>query len=319
MTRTRELIEEILEIRQRRRSVHRTSELFFRMIALERAFERRSEIEPELLKYFPVALVACLEGFFRLAMSEIIDTGPPFLEAAVKLLTNIKFDYEFIKALHGKRITTGDFISHQVPLSSLTHIQTHLSALLNKEFLRELRNVTNRVAHEIHGKPKTPILADPDAIYGIVERTFELRHIICHELATNFKVSCDDVERCFFSTMLFLKASGELISETLHPGAPLTQTDMNIAAGEELHHLLEKIRTIEQEIISLLEKDRAEEFTLAASSWHAYMESWANFEANECKGGTIWPTMYANCAAELAKQRVGQLSEYLENYKQRWV
>ncbi len=56
MTRTRELIEEILEIRQRRRSAHTTSELFFRMIALERAFGRRSEIEPELLKYFPVAL-----------------------------------------------------------------------------------------------------------------------------------------------------------------------------------------------------------------------------------------------------------------------
>jgi len=315
MTRTRELINEILETRQRRKTGQIISELFIRMITLEASFEKRAEIEKELLKYFPVALVACLEGFFRLAIKEIIDTGTPFLENTVKLLTNIKFDYDFIKALHGKQITIGEFVSHQLPISSLTHIQTHLSALFGKDFLDDLRSVSDRAAHEIHGKPENPILTDPHTTYANVARTFELRHIICHELATNFDISRDEIEVCFYSTILFLKAAEELISETLHPGAPLTQADMNIAAGQELHRLLEKIVAIENEILSLLEEDRRGDFTLASTAWRAYMEKWANFRANAYKGGTIWPTIYAGSAAALARDRVAQLTEYLEHCK----
>lgn len=315
MTRTRKLIDEILEIRQRRKTGHTLSELFIRVSALEASFEKRTEIESELLKYFPVALVACLEGFFRLAIKEIIDTGTPFLENAVKLLSNIKFDYEVIKALHGKQITIGEFVSHQLPISSLSHIQTHLSAVLSKDFLGSLRGVSDRVAHEIHGKPETPILTDPDSTYANVARTFELRHIICHELATNFEISRDEIEVCFYSTTLFLKAAEEFISETLYPGAPLTQTDMNIATGNELNALLEKIEEMEKEILSLLEKDRREDFTLASAAWRAYMGKWATFGANAYKGGTIWPTIYAGSAATLAKDRIAQLTEYLEYCK----
>lgn len=317
MTRTRELIKEILEIRQRMKSDHTISELFNRMSALEGAFEKRSEIEPELLRYFPVALVACVEGFFRLAIKRIIDTGPPYIENAVKLLANIKFDYEFIKALHGKQITIGDFVSHQVPLSSLAHIQAHLSALLSKDFLDGLRGVSDRAAEEIHDRPKSHILTDSNLTYAAVSRTLELRHIICHELATNFSVTRDEIEGCFFNTTLFLKASEELVSETLQPGAPLTQADMNIAAAEELRLLLERVASLEAEISSRLGKKRTDEFALAASVWRTYMKSWAAFEADEYKGGTIWPTIYGGSAASIAKERIAQLAEYFEYFTER--
>ena len=329
MSRTRRLIEEILEIRDRRKTDDTTIELFTRMLALENAFEKRTDVEPELLRYFPVALVASLEGFFRLAIKEIIDLGSPYLENAARLLTNVKFDYDFIKALHGKQITIGDFVAHQLPLSSLTNIQTDLSALLGIDFLQELGVVSDRVAHEIYGKPKVPILTDPDKTYAGVSRTFELRHIICHELASNFETLGDEIEVCFFSTTQFLKASGELIQQTIYPGLPLTQTDINIAAGKELNLLLEESDALVRELKDTLEESdalyrnpelnleehRAEEFGLVVSAWKAYMENWANFEANGYKGGSMWSMVYSYSAANIVRDWIAQIKRYLKQYR----
>jgi hypothetical protein len=92
MSRTSELIQQIIEVRGRKHSDSAIGELFQRLSELQRAFETRGEFHPELLKYFPVGLVACIEGIFRLFIKEIIDTGSPYLERAEKLLTSGKFD-----------------------------------------------------------------------------------------------------------------------------------------------------------------------------------------------------------------------------------
>src|SRR3989337_3202727 len=131
-------------------------------------------------------------------------------------MTSVKFDIEAVKALHGKHVSIGEFMAHNLPLSQLTHIDNHMSAILGKHFLEELRSVTDRWAHEIHGKPKTPILVEPDSIYRDVSRTFAIRHIVCHELASNFKVKPIDIEQGFLACTLLLKASDELMGETLY-------------------------------------------------------------------------------------------------------
>ena len=312
MSRTSELIQQIIEVRGRGHSDATIGALFGRLFKLERAFETRGELHPELLKYFPVGLVACIEGSFRLYIKEIIDTGSPYLERAEKLLTSGKFDFESIKALHGKQITIGELISHQVSINNLTGVCSQMSELLGSNFLLSLRQVHDRWAYEIQKKPKEPILQDPDAIYAAVARTFELRHIICHELATGYDVKLEEVESCFFSTTLFLKASEALVSETLNPGAPLTHKDMHIAQSERLQGLLSKVESLNQQIAELVGQGRTEDFSNSVAAWQAYMKSWAEFEANEYKGGSILPTIYGAAASQVAQARVDQLIEYLD-------
>ena len=89
-------------------------------------------------------------------------------------------------------------------------------------------------------------------MFAQVARTFELRHIICHEIASAYEIESDEVARCLESCVAFLRAADEFISETIHPGAPLTQTDMNIAAGKSLDEirssLAETVATIRRRL-----------------------------------------------------------------------
>lgn len=234
MPKTRELIDQIIEIRERRQCDHAMSELFSRLSTLESAFEQRDTTSEELLKYFPVALVSCMEGYFRLAIKQLIDEGQLFLDNVSTLVSNIKFDFDVVKALSEKQVTVGEFISHHISLNNLAQIQTHVSKVINQDFLFKLSTVYSRWEHEVLGKEKVPILQDPDRVYKSVSRTFELRHIICHELASGFMFDLAEIEECFLGTVLFLKATDELLNEILHPGAPLTQTEMNITARETL-------------------------------------------------------------------------------------
>jgi hypothetical protein len=116
-----------------------------------------------------------------------------------------------------------ELVAHGVQLSRLEHVESALSSLLSKSFLQGLRTTTDRWAQEVEGEPAAPILEHPDAVFADVARTFELRHIICHELASRYEIQPGEIARCFESCVLFLRAADEYISETLHPGAPLTQ------------------------------------------------------------------------------------------------
>jgi hypothetical protein len=219
MGRTRDIIEEIAAVRVRRQFDSAMAELPSRLSTLERSFKKHDKSNTEIVRYFPVALIACLEGYFRMVIRELVDTGEPYLSNAEKLASSIKLDFTALRAIHGKEITVGELIAHALPLSKLEHLESALSTLIGKKYLEELRATTNRWLHEIVGDPITPILANPDEVYANVARTFELRHIICHELASAYEIETDEVARCFESCVASLRASDECISETLHPGS----------------------------------------------------------------------------------------------------
>lgn len=271
MSRTRDIVQEIVEARARRKSDLATAELFSRLLDLDAAFDKRRELRGELLKYFPVALVALMETYFRLTVKELVDHGDPYLSNAASLFSGSKLDFGVLRGLHGRLVSLGEVIAHTLALSSLSHINTHLSTLLGRDFLAALRTVYDRWDHEIQGNPKSPILKDPDTTFAHVARTFELRHIICHEAATDFPIEPDAIEQSFFGTSLVLKASRELIDNTLHPGAPLTQTDMNIAAATALEKTLSELDAVQATIRARVESERATAFdgqtVCGGSSW----------------------------------------------------
>lgn len=191
----------------------------------------------------------------------------------------------------------------------MEHIESALSNLLGKSFLKELRTTTDRWSHEIKGEPIAPILTTPDEVYANVARTFELRHIICHELASAYQIEVDEISHCFESCVAFLRASDECISETLHPNAPLTQTDMNIAAGKSLDEAnlrLEDICNLERKRIA---PERIAAFNDTQTKWQAYCDSWANFRADDFAGGTIWATIYGGAATSVVERRITELAE----------
>ena len=75
MPNTREIIEQIIKVRGRRRSASAMAELFNSLRPLENAFKKREDLPIELHKYFPVVLVPSLESFLRLVIKELVGTS----------------------------------------------------------------------------------------------------------------------------------------------------------------------------------------------------------------------------------------------------
>lgn len=311
MGRTRDIIQEIADIRERRRFGSAMSELPVRLFTLELAFKDHDKAETELTRYFPVALIACVEGYFRMAIKDLVDAGEPYLTNAEKPASSIKLDFSVLRAVHGKTITVGELVAHGVQLSRLEHIETALSSLLGTGFLQALRTTTDRWAHEVKGEPARPILTKPDEVFADVARTFELRHIICHEIASAYEIESEEVARCFESCVAFLRAADELVSETIHPGAPLTQTDMNIAAGKSLSERQERLAEAVAGLRSRLDATELAAFDESQAKWQLYCDAWANFVAGErATSGTIWPLIYAGAAEAAVERRLEEVSGY---------
>lgn len=311
MGRTRDIIQEIADVRRRRRFGSALAELPMRLFDLERSFKALDKKEVELIRYFPVALIACVEGYFRMVIKELIDSGEPYLSNSEKSASSLKLDFSLLRAVHGKTITVGELVAHSVQLSRLEHIESVLSDLLAKRFLDSLRTIADRWAHEVMGNPIVPILAEPDRVFADVARTFELRHIICHEIASAYEIKTEEVARCFESCVAFLKAADEFISETIRPGAPLTQTDMNIAAGKSLLEKREQLtKAIEALRLRLSEAERVA-FDESQAKWQLYCDAWADFVAGErVGGGTIWPMIYAGAAEAAVEQRLNEVNGF---------
>lgn len=305
MSRKRNIIQEIEEIRERGHYNTAISELSLRLSELERAFESYDKSQHELTRYFPVAIIACIEAYFRLVIKDLIDAGDPFLSNAENLPSVTRLDFSMLRAIHGKEITVGELVAHGVQLSRFEHIDSAISDLLGKSFLAAIRTATNRWAHEIKDEPSAPILSNPNEVFSDVVRTFELRHIICHEIASAYLIEYDEISQCFASCVTFLRASNELISETIHPGSPLTQTAMNKVAGESLTDAKDRLRESCNELRLRLNKTELVAFDESQDKWQSYCDAWALFVAGEQEnGGTIWPLIYAGAAQSTVERRL---------------
>ena len=118
----RTIIEHILSAKSRFRFERREAELFERLSAIESSYNQVAPDASELLRYYPTALVACVESYFRLAIRELIDSGDPYLGNSRQLLRKDGYDFDILMGLHGKTITIGEVISQQLSITSLGHV-----------------------------------------------------------------------------------------------------------------------------------------------------------------------------------------------------
>ena len=307
----RRTIDRILSTRSRLRFEQREAELFARLSAIKHSYKQLDPAIYELLRYYPIALVACLESWFRLAIRELVDSGEPYLGNARQLLRREGVDYDILAGLHGQTITIGEVISHHSPISSLGHIIAVMDTVVGGNFRKSVSEVHDRWKVEIEKQPNAPIIADVDETFRNVDRAFELRHIFCHETATAIEVGRDEIDRCVDHTATFLKASDELISQTLFPDAPLTQTDMNIASHEDYKKEREGLDLLIETIDAALSGERRERFAAANEAWESFLGASVEVEGLAYEGGSMRPTIAALAATQLVSDRKTQLERLL--------
>jgi len=215
----RDIITEIVERRARElQRVPRWEHVTRRMLSVIKTldeirdrFPRSNEIRAELLRYIPIALVSCMEGFFRLAVRQLVDECPRYLPN-IRKLDLAPLSMEALIAIHGKQVSLGELISHSISVKSLESVNTFMSRLTDSDFLSEIK--TTRINPP--GKPNA-VTIEPQAnwvFHGVTE-TFRYRHVFCHELATKEKFGVRLADRCTTSCLFFLVASEAFVSSLI--------------------------------------------------------------------------------------------------------
>ncbi len=309
----RDIVDEIKSIRSRRMSDFATAELHLRLLPLEMSYASRDVSDKELLRYFPIAIVGCMESYFRLVVKQLVDSGEPYLSNARELMQSSNLKFDVIKALHGKSLTIGDIISHSISISRLEHISSIMDTILSRKFLGDVATIHDRWEVEIKHKEAIPILSEPEETYRYVSKAFELRHIFCHELSTVYEVESNEINLSFEHSVKFLNASEKYISSILFPNAPLTQSEMN---NDSSRSYLEERKGLDEDLynfslsIGLEEKAKLDE---ATEAWDGYVSAIVEFEGLPYReGGSMWPTIENTTRTNLTREYRDHI-KYLKN------
>ncbi|GAL73427.1 lysozyme inhibitor LprI family protein [Jejuia pallidilutea] len=270
----------------------------------------------EILKYIPIATVACFESFFRSIVAELIDKGEPYNQNVLKFnqSNNIRFDFNIVNAIQKKKISIGDFISHILSCNNIKDFNSNLSILTQLDFLEELKKFEPKSISKPTIDTAKLFKEKTSVILESIDYIFRLRHIFCHEFATNIELEYLVIKGTYEHCKIFLFHVNDFIWNLLEPDAPLTQTEMNIRAGEnyikaesELTKVIEEIKNLDlsDENIYLDRKG----FELVIQKWKEYREVKADAFAKHSKGGTIYPLLRLNSLKATTEKMTAELIE----------
>jgi uncharacterized protein YecT (DUF1311 family) len=159
-----------------------------------------------------------------------------------------------------------------------------------------------------------PIVGDFDGMAASLCRLFDLRHILCHELPTEPIYESREVGEFLNAAIRFTRAVEEVLTLERFGLVPLTQTDMNIAAGELLRGAEETLSGILSGIQARLGADDDWLHCLAEAqrAWLLYRNAQCEFETYRSRGGTIRPMIWGSEATRLTSVRAEELQAWLE-------
>lgn len=181
----------------------------------------------EIIRYFPIAIVACVEGYYKLAIADLIDYGAknrsvPYFSNVGKL--KVSFNIEMALQLHEHSISLGTYVSHQVKFNKFDELCSKMTLLIDRDFkelIREGRKqniVQLRLPIFTEGEWAELDREEESKFFRDLKKIFYLRHIYAHELAPTVSLErIEEIKTCFLSSLDFLYASERVFGSILPP------------------------------------------------------------------------------------------------------
>jgi hypothetical protein len=249
---SRDRANEIAEIKQREDSGH--GYLSFALKGLQEQWLKTKTSAGFNPDFYVIRAVTLLEVSTRHNIAALIDHGEQYVNRAVELSKHLKIDLALVRAVHGRMITIGDIVAHNVPLNSFGQIIGYFDTLFGRPIRPLLEAAIDRWAVEIGQKIAAEvrplleganvqwaddidkmaagtIIDDFDSVAACLSRLFEIRHILCHELPTKPIYELREIGEFLDSAFRFAKATEEVLTFEKFGLVPFTQADMNIDAG----------------------------------------------------------------------------------------
>ena len=318
----RDYINEIVSIKSRSRLYGReewSGRTFLIDMALKDYSDNQNQNNSEFLRYIPIATVACFESFLRTIIAELIEEGKPYIEKVSKFnhTTNVKFDFNIINAIKDEKISVGEFIAHFLSCNNLKDFNSHISTLLDVDLLDEIKDFQAKGLYEKATSYSRDFRNNFTKILQSVNKTFELRHIFCHEFATNVEIDYKEIIVIYEDCKLYLNQVNEYIYNLIDPDAPETQAGLNDKAKKkfneseaELNALIIKLKSLEKPFWQHNEIDS--EFDKLHQKWVEYREAKANFSAMQVTKATVQPLITFLTLKEMTDIRIKELKKEID-------
>lgn len=94
---------------------------------------------------------------------------------------------------------------------------------------------------------------------------------------------------------------------------PQTQTEMTQCAAEAYKAADKVLNQVYQQLVAKLDDDEKAQLKEAQTAWLKYRDTNCDFVADQYKGGTMRPMIYAGCLADVTKKRTGELREQIKD------
>jgi uncharacterized protein YecT (DUF1311 family) len=309
----RDYIAEILAARARGRGHELIAQVRLRSLVAKAA----EATAPSYRDYFPVAAIAALESVFRAAVRDLVDAGPPYSARAGTVVHDVRVEVAALHAFHGQKISVGEFVAHLVPFKSFEDIIKALTTLLDAPFMSAIKAVEDPWLKRAGRQEHVRVLPRHGPLFEDVKALIGLRHLLAHEVPTPSPVTDMVVlQRQLASTERFAAAISEVVAQTLHPDAPLTQLEMNQAAGKEAAEADEAMEQIYTEGLSTLAGAELQAFEASQGAFLDYRAKTVEYAGSRFAGGSIRPMVEALEHAQLTRQRTDDLRRLLKSWEE---
>lgn len=295
--------------------------------SLQRDWQKNRDTPGCAPDFFVIRAVTLLEVFTRRNLADTTDHDRIFTDRAIEFSKHVKIDFALVRDIQGKTITLGDILAHSVPVNSFGQIVGYFETLLGKPLRPLLEAAVDRWDTEVMKKPRAPIVNDYDAMARSLTRLFEVRHILCHEAPRKSAYEIGEIDVFLGGAIRLVKALHEILTFERFGLVPLTQTDMNIAAAEELtktdaemNKLLStiesRVKEVDSKPISIpgYESDASwlEHLKDVQEKWLAYRRAHCDFDTYLSRGGTIRSLLWGKEATRLTELRIADLESWLK-------
>jgi len=211
MSRSPEQIFEVETRAGRRRFLH------YEVKTLAHYASKLKEDVTPFLEYIPVRLVTIIENCVRGAVQGLVDSGEPYTERGIEIISkwSSKHLVQSLKYFSNKKLTIGQLSAHGFSVGNLADIMTVLGHLSGEDDISSaLAEQTTRWTED-KGKDLSPIIVDRKATFSCIDRLFELRHIIVHEMVFKTGLTRELAEEFLHHTGHFVEAIEWFTTERL--------------------------------------------------------------------------------------------------------
>lgn len=120
-------------------------------------------------------------------------------------------------------------------------------------------------------------------------------------------------------TILLLLSFGSVSTNAQKPkktdpcANPQSQAEMNQCAANDYIAADTVLNQVYQKLVAKLDEDEKAQLKEAQNAWLKYRDTNCDFVADQFKGGTMRPMIYAGCLADVTKKRTSELRTQIED------